>query len=151
LIERHLDISRLQDEVNINSRQIEIKTSLNREASSIENVYTQYTQQKSEQYADILQQDKEKAERQEEIKNKTNNLFNTQNIVLAGLAVAGASKLVGQVIARQNPQIKIRWSSVLEPTTCPVCEGLHGQVFTSETVPAYPQHANCNCSLIYEI
>lgn len=128
-----------------------IKTSLGGQTNKISNVYNTFNIKKIQQYSEVINNGAEKEGRGERLQEMNEGLFNTQNLVLAGLAVGAAQHLVARKTVQQNPQIKIRWSSVLESTTCPVCADLHGQVFTEEDLPSYPQHGRCQCSLIYEI
>jgi SPP1 gp7 family putative phage head morphogenesis protein len=43
---------------------------------------------------------------------------------------------------------KVRWLAVVSDRTCPVCEGLDGQVFDINTVSPPPRHVDCRCSLL---
>lgn len=47
--------------------------------------------------------------------------------------------------------IMYEWSSILDDNTCEDCEALDGEIFASDEVPDFPQHAGCRCDLIPDI
>ena len=52
---------------------------------------------------------------------------------------------IGALLA-QNPNVVARWqwSALLDERTCPICRGLHGQIFDVGQ-PTPPRHARCRC------
>lgn len=92
-----------------------------------------------------------KATVNDRLADKTSGLLNTQSVALFGLAVLATSSRTRNVMYERNAIQRVKWLSVLEDNTCVYCEGLHGQVYELNNVPAFPAHARCQCTLIPDV
>lgn len=159
VLKKHLRITLDTIQESIITEQIPIRTHFSKQSMELKQAFDTFALKKRNEYQQELALGVYNAEEKEELqaraKEKTEGLFSTQNLALMGLAVLAASAAARKQVVREENQLSqkqiiFRWSSVLEANTCPYCEGLHGQFFTSDTLPTYPAHARCQCSLILE-
>jgi len=77
-------------------------------------------------------------------KARPNAIVRTETVRLANLGLIDTYK--------ENGIEKVRFLAALSDRTCPICEGLNGQVFTLEEldvgVNQPPIHTSCRCSLV---
>lgn len=142
-----------EQQVDTAVKNIKIKTSTTSTPLLIPVVYTQFVKAKTQQYtqlaADIQTQDMDEEEAVQLIKERTNGLFSTQNLALAGLAIMSTSNNIRAQVAKEN-LMQVNWVLKLELNNCPDCEDMaDGSPYNFEDVDGMIQmHVNCGCALV---
>lgn len=70
-----------------------------------------------------------------------------QSDVLMNSLIQHVSSISNEKVA-SLAYTRYEWVSMLESTTCAVCEGLHGEIFNLGEGPRPPIHYNCGCSMV---
>ena len=76
-----------------------------------------------------------------------NNAFQINRLV--NTEVARAVNSAFDEMCKATGVKKVKYNSILEKNTCPVCESRHGNVYKFENKPEIPNHPQCKC--FYEI
>lgn len=146
---KKLDNSRINEVVQSTL----INTSIEAPKRTIIGSYQNFAVSKARQYmqivADARTQYWNDDEFEDEIEERTDGLFTTQNLALAGLAVVGIANSIRNETASDNG-LQVEWSLDLELNNCPYCEDMAaGSPYDPEEVQdEIPAHANCGCTLI---
>lgn len=137
---------------------ITVQTTFTKQSTTLTEAVTSFGNKKQSEYIQQLSagitNGEEKEEIQRRVEDKTSGLITMQSLALASLTALAVSGYAKKSVVEednkvnQDTQILFQWTSVLENTTCPYCEGLHGEVFRSDDLPGFPAHARCQCSLI---
>ena len=72
-----------------------------------------------------------------------NNAFQVNRLVKTEVARAVSSAF--DEMCKATGVKKVRYNSVLEKNTCPVCESRHGNIYKVEEKPETPSHPQCMC------
>ena len=87
----------------------------------------------------------------------TLEMFKTRNKINNDINVFNSNRLINDQISRKSNIAKMKWfndnnikekmyNSVLCPTTCEMCEELHGKIFNiNDNMITLPLHINCYC------
>lgn len=113
-----------------------------------EKLKTQDTDRIFDTLSNALQKGKSLDEAWEEVKAA---LTDTRRFVKSEIdsIVNGVANDVSIAFAMKNGH-KLKYSAVMDKTTCPKCRELDGKVFKADSpeLPVLPQHYNCRCQLI---
>lgn len=142
-----------EQQVNQIARDVLINTSIDAPKRNIENAYRQFATSKARQYTQIVNdaqlEEWDDEELQDEIEDRTNGLFTTQNFALAGLALLSVASEVRSTVANESG-MQVEWVLDLELNNCPYCEDMAngGPYDLEEVSDEVPAHSNCGCTLI---
>lgn len=83
-----------------------------------------------------------------QIKNIIEKQFNNSIFQIDRLVNTEVSRAVNEAfdaMCKATEVKKVKYNSVLEENTCPVCESRHGNIYKIENKPEIPQHPSCKC------
>ena len=130
-----------------------LNTTIEGAKRSIRGAYSSFADIKIRQYTQIVsdaqieQWDDEELE--EKIEERTNGLFTTQNLALAGLSLLSTVGNIRNEIANEN-LMQVEWVLDLELNNCDYCTDManDGPYDPADVEGEIPAHANCGCTLI---
>lgn len=133
--------------------EIKVKTSTTSTPLTIKDTYKKFADIKIKQYSQLLSdidvEDLGEEDAIQQVKEKTNGLFSTQNLALATLAILGTANSIRNQVAKENNML-VEWTLDLELNNCSYCEDMAaGGPYKPEDVESeIPVHVNCGCSLV---
>ena len=134
-------------------KEIKIKTSTSSPPIQIKDTYKKFVDIKIKQYVrmavDIDSQDMDEEDAIALVSDRTNGLFSTQNLVLAGLSILGTANSIRNDVVDAN-DMQVEWVLDLELNNCSYCQDMadDSPYDPSDVDGLIPAHSNCGCTLV---
>jgi len=142
-----------KDDINGIIPEIKVKATAQATPLTISNTYKKFAEIKAAQYAQLVSdldiQDVDEEDALQQIQEKTDGLFSTQNLALASLVILGTANFMRNQVSDIN-NLQVDWVLDLELDNCADCQAMadDGPYDPEEVDSMIPMHYRCGCSLV---